>query len=330
MELSGATVLVTGAGGFIPSHLAERLVKEGCRVRAMLHYDARAHRGNLEYADPALVRQMEVIAGDVQDPHFMMEAVKGCSVVFHLAALIAIPYSYVAPASYVQTNVMGTLNVLQACRAHGVARVVHTSTSECYGTARYEPIDEKHPLQGQSPYSASKIGADKIAESFFLSYETPVVTLRPFNTYGPRQSARAVIPTILSQLLSGEPTLKLGSLDTVRDFNFVEDTAEGFVAAAKCDAAVGETVNVGSGKKITIGQLAELAMEATGRRVPIVTEAQRLRPAKSEVGLLLCDYGKAKSLMGWTPKVDFLAGLKRTADFVAAHPELFRAKEFTR
>ncbi len=336
MNISGAKVLVTGAGGFIASHLTERLVREvgtgvgGGRVTAMLHYDSRSHRGNLEFADPELLRQIHFTSGDVQDPHFMLEAVKGCDIVFHLAALIAIPYSYFAPASYVQTNVMGTLNVLQACRTHKVPRLIHTSTSECYGTALYEPIDEKHPLQGQSPYSASKIGADKIAESFYLSFELPVVTVRPFNTYGPRQSARAVIPTILSQLLSGEESLKLGSLDPVRDFNFVDDTVEGFIAAAKCDAAIGQTLNIGSGTKITIGQLAEEAMNVTGRRIPIVTESQRVRPTKSEVGLLLCDYRKAQQVMGWKPRIPFSTGLKQTAEFVAAHLDLFRSKEFTK
>src|SRR5579871_2614464 len=221
MQLPGSKVLVTGAGGFIGSHLVEALVRRGCAVRATLHYDARAHRGNLEFLSPEILKEVEIVNGDIADPFFVAHAVQGRDAVFHLAALIAIPHSYVAPASYVQTNVAGTLNVLEACHAHGVERLVHTSTSECYGTARYTPIDEEHPLQGQSPYSASKIGADKLAESYHLSFGVPVATLRPFNTYGPRQSARAVLPSILAQLLSGRPELRLGDTGPLRDLNFV-------------------------------------------------------------------------------------------------------------
>ncbi len=330
MDISGKTVLVTGAGGFIGSHLAEQLVREGCRVRAMLHYDSRADRGNLEYADPALLARMEIISGDVADPHFVRHAVQDCEIVFHLAALIAIPFSYVAPASYLTTNAMGTLNVLEACRHERVRRIVHTSTSECYGTALYKPIDEKHPLQGQSPYSASKIAADKVAESYFLSFELPVVTLRPFNTFGPRQSARAVIPTILAQLLSGRDTLRLGSLAPVRDFNYVGNTAEAFVAAARSDGVLGEVINAGYGEAISIGELAELAMQVTGRRARIVTDDARVRPEKSEVGLLLCDWSKARQRMGWSPRVSFRDGLQRTAEFIAAHLALYRPEEYTR
>jgi NAD dependent epimerase/dehydratase len=329
MELSGTKVLVTGAGGFIGSHLAQRLVREGCAVRAMLHYDSRPHRGNLEHVDPDILKHIEILSGDVQDAHFMIDAVCGCAAVFHLAALIAIPYSYHAPASYVQTNVLGTLNVLQACRSAGVQRVVHTSTSECYGTALYEPIDEKHPLQGQSPYSASKIGADKIAESFHLSFDLPVTTVRPFNTYGPRQSARAVIPTILAQLLAGEPALRLGSLEPLRDFNFVDDTVEGFVAAARCDAAIGQTLNIGSGKKFSIGQLAQECMKITGRHVPMITDEQRVRPVHSEVGVLLCNYDKARQLTGWSPRVTLPQGLQLTGQFVQRHLSQFRVQEYT-
>src|SRR6059058_1121530 len=254
MQLRGKKVLVTGAGGFIGSHLVDALVRHGCRVRAMLHYDARAHRGNLEFLDPAILKEIETVSGDVVDPFFVAHAVHGCEAVFHLAALIAIPHSYIAPASYVQTNVVGTLNILEACRAHGVERLVHTSTSECYGTARYTPIDEEHPLQGQSPYSASKIGADKVVESYHLSFGLPVATLRPFNTFGPRQSARAVIPTIISQIAAGAAEVRLGALDPTRDFMFVTDTAAAFLAVgtAPPERVVGQVLNAGTGREISI------------------------------------------------------------------------------
>ena len=268
----GVRVLVTGAGGFIGSHLAEELARRGASVRAMTHYDSRADRSNLEFLPADIYRQLDFVAGDVRDPFFMLEATRDIDVVFHLAALIAIPYSYVAPVSYVDTNVRGTLNVLEACRRNGVARVVHTSTSECYGTAQYRPIDETHPLQGQSPYSASKIGGDKVAESFHLSFDLPVVTLRPFNTYGPRQSARAVTQTILSQLLAGCAELRLGSLEPERDLMYVSDTVAAFIAAAESDGVVGETVNAGTGEAVTIGALAELAMGVVGRRIPIISD----------------------------------------------------------
>jgi NAD dependent epimerase/dehydratase len=329
MAWQGRRVLVTGAGGFIGSHLVEALVKAGARVRAMLHYDARPHRGNLEYADPDLVRQAEIISGDVIDPHFVYRACQDREVVFHLAALIAIPYSYVAPSAYVQANVVGTLNVLEACRLLQVPRLVHTSTSECYGTARYTPIDEAHPLQGQSPYSASKIAADKLAESYFLSFNVPVATLRPFNTFGPRQSARAVIPTILAQLLAGKPELRIGDVTPIRDMNFVANTVEAFLAIAECDAALGEVVNAGSGRGVTIGEIAELAMKVTGRRVPIVTEAQRQRPQKSEVWTLIAANDKAKKLMNWSPRVSLEAGLEQAAQFIGQHLHLYRPDEYT-
>jgi UDP-glucose 4-epimerase len=328
MHLQGRKVLVTGAGGFIGSHLVEALVRHGCRVRALLHYDARAHRGNLEFLPSEILRQVEVISGDVIDPHYVQTAVKDCEVVFHLAALIAIPHSYVAPASYVQTNVVGTLNVLEACRAHGVGRLVHTSTSECYGTARYTPIDEEHPLQGQSPYSASKIAADKLVESYCLSFDLPAVTLRPFNTYGPRQSARAVIPSILAQLLSGRPELRLGDVETVRDLNFVADQVAAFLRVAECEEARGQTVHVGTGRAVTIRVLAELAMKVIGRRVPIVCDPDRLRPAASEVRTLLCNPAKARKLTGWEPRVSLEAGLERTARFVADQLPLYRPEEY--
>jgi NAD dependent epimerase/dehydratase len=330
MQLRGKKVLVTGAGGFIGSHLVEALVRHGCQVRAMLHYDARSHRGNLEFLDPAILKVTEIVSGDIVDPFFVSHAVQGCDAVFHLAALIAIPHSYVAPASYVSTNVVGTLNVLEACRARGVERLVHTSTSECYGTALYTPIDEKHPLQGQSPYSASKIGADKIAESYYLSFGMPVATLRPFNTYGPRQSARAVLPSILSQLLAGRGELHLGHLDPVRDLNFVGDTVDSFLRLAEHDAALGQVVNVGTGRGITVGELAELAMKVVGRRVPIVCDPDRVRPNKSEVRTLLCDAGKAQRLLDWQPRVRLETGLDMTARFIRDHMALYRPEEYTR
>lgn len=328
MDLSGRRVLVTGASGFIGSHLVEGLVKRGCRVRAMLHYDSRAHRNNLELVAKSVLREVEIIAGDVVDPHFMMRAVEGCEAVFHLAALIAIPYSYLAPSAYVQTNVVGTLNVLEACRIQGVQRLVNTSTSECYGTAQYTPIDEDHPLQGQSPYSASKIGADKLAESYFLSFSTPVATLRPFNTFGPRQSARAVIPSILAQLVAGCAELRLGDTSPVRDMNFVGNTVDGYLRLAECDQALGQVVNVGTGRGATIGELAELAMRIVGRKVPIVTDAKRVRPTGSEVRLLLCNYEKAQRLMDWTPRITLEAGLEYTARFIKDHLILYRPEEY--
>jgi UDP-glucose 4-epimerase len=328
MQLKGERVLVTGAGGFIGSHLVEALVRHGCRVRAMLHYDSRAHRGNLEFVDPACLQVLEVIAGDVADPHFMLRAVEGCTAVFHLAALVAIPYSYRAPSAYVQTNVVGTLNVLEACRLHRTPRLVHTSTSECYGTARYTPIDEEHPLQGQSPYSASKIGADKLVESFHLSFDLPVATLRPFNTFGPRQSARAVIPTILAQLLAGRSTLQLGDTTPVRDMNFVANTSEAFIRLAECDAAIGQVLNVGSGRGLRIGEIAELAMRVVGQRGLIQCDERRIRPTHSEVMTLVCNHDKATKLMGWTPRVTFEAGLEETARFVKSHLSLYRPEEY--
>lgn len=332
MTIHDRRVLVTGAGGFIGSHLTERLVRDGARVRAMVHYDSRPDRSNLEFLPPAVLESLEIVAGDVADPHFMLDAVKDCDVVFHLAALIAIPYSYLAPAAYVQTNVMGTLNVAQACLAHGVARLLHTSTSECYGTARYAPIDEQHPLQGQSPYSASKIGADKIVESYHLSFGLPAVTIRPFNTFGPRQSARAVIPTIVSQLVHGATELHLGSLEPLRDFNFVTNTVDGFVAAATADsdACVGEVINLGSGEEVSIGETARLAMEVVGREVPIRTDDARVRPERSEVGRLLCNWQKANDRLGWSPRVGLREGLGEVVAFVERHPERFRPREYAR
>jgi UDP-glucose 4-epimerase len=330
MKLTGKRVVVTGAGGFIGSHLAERLVREGCQVTALLHYDARAHRSNLEFVEPAVTKEMNIQTGDVRDPFFMNRLIKGCEVVFHLAALIGIPYSYVAPASYVETNIQGTLNVLEAGLAHQVERVIQTSTSECYGTAQYTPIDERHPLHGQSPYAATKIGADKLAESFHLSFGLRITTVRPFNTFGPRQSARAVIPTILSQLLSGAGELQLGSLDPVRDLNYVTNTVDGFLALARSEEAIGQVVNVGSGTGVSIEQLAQLAMNVVGREVPIRGDEQRERPAASEVRTLLCDHTLATQLTGWQPQVDLEQGLHYSAAFIERQLELYRPQEYAR
>lgn len=318
-------ILVTGAGGFIGSHLVEELVKLGAKVKALVHYNSRNDWGLIELLPEKVKRELEVIAGDVQDPFMMGKAVRGCDVVFHLAALIAIPYSYIAPESYINTNVKGTLNLLQACLEEGVKKVVHTSTSETYGTAKYTPIDENHPLQGQSPYSASKIGADKIAESFYLSFGLPVATIRPFNTYGPRQSARAVIPTIITQVLSSSE-LKLGLLTPVRDLTYVKDTVAGFLKVAQSDRAVGEVINIGTGVGITIGELAEKIIGLVGKDVRIVRDEQRLRPEKSEVMELICDRRKAKELIGWEPRYSLETGLQETIDWIQEHSDLYKAE----
>ena len=312
---SGRTVLVTGGEGFIGSHLVDQLLQDGAEVRALVHYTPSGRLGWLK--DRA--GDVEILAGDVRDGGRVLQAVRGTEVVFHLAALIGIPYSHEAPESYVQTNVLGTYNVLNAARQAGVHRVVHTSTSEVYGTARQVPIDETHPLQPQSPYSASKIGADMLALSFFHSFELPVAVVRPFNTYGPRQSTRAIIPTVLSQLYRGTGEVRLGATAPTRDFNFVEDTARGFLAVAACHRAVGEVVNVGSGREISIGELVELLVEVSGREAKIVSEDSRLRPAGSEVQRLLCDNTRAREWTGWTPQVSLEEGLRRTAEWVAAN-----------
>ena len=320
---TGKSVLVTGAGGFIGSHLVERLVRDGHRVRAFVHYNSRNDRGNLELIDPAVSREVEVLTGDIADPFSVRHATRGVQVIYHLSSLIAIPYSYVAPQSYVQTNVLGAINVLQAARDEGVERVVHTSTSECYGTAQYVPIDEKHPLQGQSPYSASKIGADMLAESYWRSFGVPVATIRPFNTFGPRQSARAVIPTIISQALKGG-TIKLGSLSPTRDMNFVGNTVDGFLALAGNPAAVGQVINVGSGREISVGDLAKLIVEMIGSKSEVVEDSQRLRPANSEVERLLCDHSKATDLLGWTPKIGLEEGLQLSIDWFRNHLDRYK------
>jgi len=307
---TGKRVLVTGAGGFIGSHLTEHLTSLGAQVRALVHYNALGQWGWLDGSD---VREdLEVLPGDIADRDSVRKAAEGREVIFHLAALIGIPYSYQAPASYVRTNIEGTLNILQAALETGAERVVHTSTSEVYGTAQYVPIDEKHPLQGQSPYAATKIGADKLAESFFRSFNLPVVTVRPFNTYGPRQSARAIIPTVITQALSGE-VVHVGATTPTRDLNFVEDTARGFIAAAEADeGALGEVFNIGSGQEIAIGSLTALIVELVGRQVRVVTTSERMRPEKSEVERLLCDNTRARERLGWRPQVTLREGLQLT------------------
>jgi NAD dependent epimerase/dehydratase len=320
--------LVTGAGGFIGSHLVEVLLREGLTVCALVHYRSDGSCGHLSSMAESLRARLEFWRGDVSDPFVVGELVEGCDTVYHLAALIGIPYSYTAPASYVATNVSGTLNVLEACRRSKVRRVVITSTSEVYGTAVYTPIDEKHPLQGQSPYSATKIAADKLAEAYFRSFDLPVVTLRPFNTYGPRQSARAVIPTVLSQALSGADPILLGSLEPRRDLTFVEDTVRAFLLALEAPGIEGETIHLGVGEAISVGELAGRCLAAAGSRARIVTDPERQRPEKSEVGLLLSDPSKARRLLNWSPRVGLDEGLRRTADYIRQHPDQYRTKEY--
>lgn len=311
MDLRGRTVLVTGADGFIGSHLVERLVREGCTVRAFVYYNSFSSWGWLDTLEKDVLKSVQVIAGDIRDPYLVRKAVDGTNIVMNLAALIAIPYSYHAPDSYVDTNVRGTLNLLQAARDHGVERFIHTSTSEVYGTAQYVPIDENHPLVGQSPYSATKIAADQLALSFYHSFELPVAIIRPFNTYGPRQSARAVIPTIITQLASGRRKIKLGSLHPTRDFNYVDDTVAGFIAMARSDRAVGEVINVCSNYEISIGDTARLIAKVMGVDIDIETDDARVRPLKSEVERLWGDNRKAKELLGWEPRYSGVEGLQR-------------------
>lgn len=315
MELKGKKVLVTGADGFIGSHLVERLVTEGCNVRALAQYNSFNNWGWLENLAPDVLKTVEVITGDVRDPFQVKEMVTGCDVVFHLAALIAIPYSYSAPQSYIDTNVTGTLNIVQACKECKTKRVLVTSTSEVYGTALYAPIDEKHPRQGQSPYSASKIGADAIADSFFRSFNLPLTIVRPFNTYGPRQSARAVIPTIITQLLNGVAEIKLGSLHPTRDFVFVRDTADAFVHIAKCDKAIGEEINIATQQEISIGDMAAQMIAQIKPGTKIVSDDARVRPENSEVERLLGSAEKLTKLTGWKASHNFEQGIKETIEW---------------
>lgn len=307
--------LVTGADGFIGSHLVEKLVKEGHKVKAFAYYNSFNSWGWLDTLPKEIMNEVEVFTGDIRDPNGVREAIKGVDQIFHLAALIAIPFSYHSPDTYVDTNIKGTLNVLQAARDLNTSRLLITSTSEVYGTAQYVPIDEKHPLQGQSPYSATKIGADRLAESFYRSFNMPITIVRPFNTYGPRQSARAVIPTIITQLLSGKKEIQLGSLTPTRDFNYVKDTVNGFVEIAKSDKAIGEEINIATQKEISIGQLAEELIRQINPDARVVCDEQRLRPEKSEVNRLLGSNEKIKRLTNWKPQYTFEQGLAETIEF---------------
>jgi NAD dependent epimerase/dehydratase len=306
-----STILVTGADGFIGSHLTEALVRQGYKVRAFVLYNSFNSFGWLDHCSPDVKSQFEIFAGDIRDPHGVKEAMKGCKAVLHLAALIAIPYSYHSPDTYVDTNIKGTLNILQAARELGVERVIHTSTSEVYGTARFVPITEAHPLQGQSPYSATKIAADQLAYSFFAAFGLPVVILRPFNTYGPRQSARAVIPTIITQIANGMRQIKLGAVSPTRDFNYVADTVNGFIAALESKNGIGEVINLGSNFEISVGDTARAIANIMGAHIEILTDEQRLRPEKSEVERLWASNCKAQELIGWQPAYGGLDGFRR-------------------
>ena len=311
MNLQKGKILVTGADGFIGSHLTETLVRMGCSVRAVVYYNSFNSWGWLDESPEEIKKEIEIFPGDVRDPYGMKKAIQGCDVVFHLAALIAIPYSYHSPDTYVDTNIKGTLNILQATRELGTEKVVHTSTSEVYGTAHYVPIDEEHPLQGQSPYSATKIGADQIALSFYRSFDTPVSIIRPFNTYGPRQSARAVIPTIITQIAAGQRELRLGSLHPTRDFSYINDTVKGFIAVAESEKSVGEVINIGSNYEVSIGDLAQIIAHLMGADIEIKTDDDRIRPEKSEVERLWADNKKAALLTGWQPEYAGIEGLRR-------------------
>lgn len=320
-------VLVTGAGGFIASHLVEALARRGARVRAFVRYNSRGDPGLLTFLPAEQLAQVEIVAGDLRDLPAVQQAMNGISLVFHLGALIAIPYSYVHPAEVVETNVIGTLNVLLAARQAGIERLVHTSSSEVYGTALRAPIDESHPLQGQSPYSASKIGADKLAESFFRSFDLPVVTLRPFNTYGPRQSARAVIPTIIAQALT-QDVVYLGNLDARRDLTYISDTVDGFLQVAQTPGVEGETFNLGTGVEVSIGDLAQKIIELVGRPVGLAFAPERLRPEKSEVQRLISDNRLACERLGWQPRVSLHQGLQETIDWMRVHLARYRPSEY--
>ncbi len=321
-------VFVTGAGGFIGSHLVERLAEISDHVTALIHYDSRPHWGNLEYIDRKRFDSIEVKAGDITDPYFLRSCLEGVDCVFHLAALISIPFSYHAPEIFFRTNVLGTVNVLEACRMAKVKRIVTVSTSECYGTAQTVPMSEEHPLQAQSPYSASKIGADKAVESYHRSFDLPVVIVRPFNTYGPRQSARAIIPTIITQVLSNKPTIRLGSLNPVRDLTYVGDTVEGMIAAGRNKGVEGETFNLGTGRAISIGNLVEMIFNLTGREKEIELEQERIRPEKSEVMKLISDHSKATRILNWEPRIKFDEGLQRTIQFIMNHPEFYKTGRY--
>lgn len=322
-------VLVTGAGGFIGSHLSERLIRLGAEVRAFVHYNSRNDWGLLELLPTELAKKIEVFPGDLTDASLVRRAVADCQIVFHLGALIAIPYSYQAPRHFIDTNVVGTLNVLQACLEERVLKLVHTSTSETYGSAQYTPMDEEHPLQSQSPYAASKIAADKLAESFYRSFDLPVAIIRPFNTFGPRQSARAVIPSIISQALTSD-TVKLGALTPIRDFTFIEDTVSAFLQAAESDRSVGHVFNIGTGRGVSIAELAELIIASCPGDKTIIADAERFRPRNSEVLALVCNRRKANDVLGWRPCYTLDQGLLCTIEYIRTHLTRYKTSIFNR
>jgi dTDP-glucose 4,6-dehydratase len=326
-NLQGKQILVTGAGGFIGSHLVEELVRSGSEVSAFVRYNSRADAGLLKLLPADVLDEIEIIAGDLRDEDAMRKAVRGRQIVFHLGALISIPYSYLHPVEVAATNIMGTLNVLLACRDLGVEKLVHTSTSEVYGTARVVPITESHPLQGQSPYSATKIGADKLVESFYSAYGLPAVTVRPFNTFGPRQSSRAVIPTIITQALTCDQ-IHLGNLETTRDFTYVSDTVAGFIKAAEAEKGLGQAINLGTGSEIRIGELAELIIKKIGRPIKLDVDQQRLRPAQSEVLRLLSDNSLARATFNWQPQMSLDEGLDLTIEWIKKHLDLYRIGKY--
>jgi len=330
MNLNNKKILITGADGFIGSHLTEYLVQQGYSVKAFVMYNSFNSWGWLDYAPKEIKDNLDIFAGDIRDPYGVRKAMGSCQVVLHLAALIAIPYSYHSPDTYVDTNIKGTLNIIQAAKELGVEKVIHTSTSEVYGTAQFIPITEEHPLQGQSPYSATKIGADQVAMSFYYSFNTPVSIIRPFNTYGPRQSARAVIPTIITQIASGKREIKLGSLHPTRDFSYVHDTVRGFEAIMKSDSSIGQIINIGSNYEISIGETAQMIAELMEAELEIETEPSRLRPDKSEVERLWADNSKARELLNWKPlyggKEGFRRGLQETITWFTNNQNLARYK----
>ncbi len=324
MNMKNKVVLITGADGFIGSHLVEMLIVKGCKIKALSQYNSFNNWGWLE--DVNCKGRVEILTGDIRDPHYCKFITKDVNIIFHLAALIAIPYSYIAPDSYIDTNIKGTLNICQAAKENGNIRVVHTSTSEVYGTAQYVPIDEDHPMQAQSPYSATKIAADAMAMSFYNAFNLPITIARPFNTYGPRQSARAVIPTIITQIANGATEIKLGDVTPTRDFNYVDDTCRGFIALAECDKSIGQTVNIGSNSEISIGDTLNIIKELMGSNVQFITDKERLRPSKSEVFRLWCDNTKIKKLTGFESKVDIRQGLQQTIDWITQPKNLKKYK----
>jgi len=326
MELKGKRVLITGAGGFIGSHLVERLIKEECNIRVFLRYNSEGKIGRLEELPAEDLNKIEIFRGDLSNFDIVKKSIKGVDIIFHLGALISIPYSYENPREYIKTNTIGTLNILEAAKEEKVKKVIITSTSEVYGTALYSPIDEKHPLQAQSPYAASKIAADKIAESFYKSFDVPVSIIRPFNNYGPRQSMRAVIPTIIYQALTKEK-VKMGSLEPKRDFLYVEDNVDGYIRIAKSDDVTGEVINIGTGRTTSIGEIVDMVRELIGKNFEVETDKNKIRPEKSEVKLLICDNSKAKERIGWEPKTSLRDGLKKTIEYIQKNIDFYNQEE---